>query len=332
MPKIWLRYGLRSSDFGVSNQDISRIAVEQCAWADQQGFDAVQLPEHHGNPDGYNPSPFVLGAAIAARTARMRIHPSAILLPLHDPVRVAEDAVVLDNISDGRLDLTIGLGYMPSEFEMFGISLKDRGRLVEEKLVVLRRALLGEKFDYQGRRVYVTPRPVQQPTPPLYVGGGVIASAKRAALLGDGFLPGKLNAELRQAYLDACRELGKEPGPIIDVVNGPQFIFVTEDPERDWPTIAPYALHEVNSYGKWAVQTGTPMPYQSVADMAALKAQGLYKVVTPEECIALGQKLHQQDSVMIFNAMLAGLPEALSWSSLELFAAKVLPALKALDK
>lgn len=330
MPKIWLRYDIRSPEFGTSNRDLCRIAVEQAAWADQQDFDAVQLPEHHGSPDGYDPSPFLLGAAIAANTSRLRIHPSAVLLPLHDPVRIAEDTAVLDNISGGRVDLTIGLGYVPSEFNMFGVSLKQRGQLADEKLAVLRRALAGERFDYQGRKIYVTPRPVQQPTPPLYVGGSVVASAKRAAAMGDGFLPGALDNALRQAYIDACRELGKAPGPIIDVVNGPQFIFVTEDPERDWPKIAPHAMYEVNAYGKWAAETGTAMPFQSVASVEELKALGLYAVVTPEECIALGKKLHQQDTVMIFNAMLAGLPEALSWSSLELFAAKVLPQLRAL--
>jgi alkanesulfonate monooxygenase SsuD/methylene tetrahydromethanopterin reductase-like flavin-dependent oxidoreductase (luciferase family) len=182
--KIWLRYDLRSPPFGTSHRDLGRVALEQAEWADKRGFEAVQLPEHHGSPDGYNPSPFVLGAAIAGRTSKMRIHPSAVLLPLHDPVRVAEDTAVLDNISGRRVDLTIGLGYIPSEFAMFGVSLNERGRLVEEKLGVLRRALAGERFEYEGRKISVTPRPVQQPTPPLYVGGGVVAAAKRAAKLG----------------------------------------------------------------------------------------------------------------------------------------------------
>lgn len=328
MLKIWLRYDLRSPPFGTSNLDVARIALEQTEWADQQGFEAVQLPEHHGSPDGYDPSPFILGAAIAARTSKMRIHLSAVLLPLHDPVRVAEDTAVLDNISGGRVDLTIGLGYVPSEFAMFGVSLKDRGRLVADKLEVLRRALAGERFEYEGRKVFVTPRPVQQPAPPMYVGGGVPAAARRAAELGDGFMPSKLDDELRQAYIGSCRALGKPAGPIIDVVTGPQFIFVTEDTDAAWARIAPHAFYETNAYGKLATETGASMPFAQVTDLEELKKLGIYRVVTPDECLALGRSLEASNSVMIFNAMLAGLPEELSWSSLELFATKVLPQLR----
>jgi len=326
--KIWLRCDIRSPPFGTSNRDLCRVAVDQAEWADKQGFEAVQLPEHHGSPDGYDPSPFLLGAAIAGRTSKIRIHPSAVLLPLHDPIRVAEDTTVLDNISGGRVDLTIGLGYVPSEFAMFGISLKDRGKLVEEKLVVLRRALSGEKFEYQGRQIYVTPRPVQQPTPPMYVGGGIPATAKRAALLGDGFLPSMMNDDMRNAYINACKELGKPPGPIVDVTSGPQFIYVTEDPDAAWEKIAPHAFYETNAYGKLALETGAAMPFAQVTDLAALKALGIYRVVTPDECVALAKSLEAKGSVMIFNAMLAGLPEKVSWASLELLASKVLPKLR----
>jgi alkanesulfonate monooxygenase SsuD/methylene tetrahydromethanopterin reductase-like flavin-dependent oxidoreductase (luciferase family) len=326
--KIWMRFDIRSPPFGTSNRDLCRVALEQAAWADKQGFEAIQLPEHHGSPDGYDPSPFVLGAAIAARTSKIRIHPSAILLPLHDPVRVAEDASVLDNISAGRLDLTIGLGYVHSEFAMFGVSIKDRAKLVDDKLVALRRALAGDKFEYLGRTIFVTPRPIQQPTPPIYIGGGVLAAARRAAVLGDGFLPQKLDDELRNAYIQACGELGKLPGPIIDVVGAHQFIFVTEDPEAAWEKIAPHALYETNAYNKWACETGVAMPFMPATDLPSLKTGGTYRVVTPEECIAIGKSLEARDSVMIFNPMLSGLPETLSWSSLELFASKVLPKLR----
>jgi alkanesulfonate monooxygenase SsuD/methylene tetrahydromethanopterin reductase-like flavin-dependent oxidoreductase (luciferase family) len=328
MLQIWLRCDIRSPPFGTSNRDLCRVAIDQSAWADRIGFDSIQLPEHHGMPDGYNPSPFILGAAIAARTSRIRIHPSAVLLPLHDPIRIAEDTVVLDNISGGRVDLTIGLGYIQSEFSMFGTSLKDRGRLVDEKMIALRRALAGDKFEYQGRPVRVTPRPVQQPTPPLYVGGGVLASARRAAALGDGFLPSTLNDELVNAYTDACRELGKQPGPIIDVVGGPQFIFVTEDPDAGWAKIERHAMYETNSYAKLLSLGHASAPFKEAENIDELKNLGVYRVVTPDECVALGKSLESQGTVMIMNAMMAGLPEAISWSSLELFATKVLPRLR----
>lgn len=330
MGQIWLRYDIRSPEFGPTNAKLCRVALEQAAWGDKQGLDCVQLPEHHGSPDGYNPSPFVLGSAIAAVTSRIRIHPSAVLLPLLDPIRVAEDVALLDNISDGRVDLTIGLGYVPSEFDMFGVSLKDRAKLVDSKLIALRRALAGERFDYGGRSIYVTPRPVQRPHPRMYVGGAVSASAVRAATLGDGFLPTVMSDELRREYLEVCTRLNKPPGPILDITTGPSFIFVAEDPEAAWARIAPHAMYETNAYGRWGRQTGAVMRFKQVNSLDEVRSLKNYRVITPEECVALGKSLHQSNSLMILTPMLAGLDEDLSWSSLELFARKVLPELRSL--
>ena len=326
--QIWLRYDLRSPPFGTSNRDLCRIVLEQLAWADTRGFDAAQLPEHHGSEDGYDPSPMLFGAAIAARTSNLRIHPSAVLLPLHDPVRVAEDIALLDNISDGRVDVTVGIGYVPSEFVMYGVAMSQRAKLMDSKLAVLRRALAGENFVWEGRQIHVTPRPVQQPHPPIYVGGAVPASARRAAKLGDGFMPTMMTPQLSQTYIDACTELGKAPGPIIDVVSGPQFIHVSEDPEAAWARIAPHALYETNMYFKWLQKTATAGPFEAIADASALRQSGRYRVVTPDECVALVESRWRENAVLMMNPMLAGLDAELAWSSLELFASKVMPRLK----
>lgn len=329
MGEIWLRCDIRSAPFGMPTPWLAQLHLEQAAWADKQGFDAIQLPEHHGSADGYDPSPFVLGAALAARTERMRIHPSAVLLPLLDPVRVAEDAVVLDNISNGRLDLTIGLGYVPAEFAMFGISLADRAKRVEEGLDLLRRTFAGETVDYHGRAITIRPRPATEQGPRIFVGGAVPAAAKRAARFGDGFAPSKVDpVDLIALYKETCRELGKEPGVVFDPATGPQFVYVTEDPDEAWAKIAPFASYETNAYKKWGEATGADMPFQAADGLDALKATGLYKVVTPDECLAIGQSLFERDIVMIFNPTLCGMDEKFSWASLELFAHKVLPRLR----
>lgn len=328
MVQIWLRCDLRSPEFGTPTRDLARIHLEQAAWADRHGFEAVVLGEHHGLADGFNPSPMVLGAAIAARTSQMRIHPSAVLLPLHDPIRLAEDVAVLDNISGGRVDLTIGLGYVKSEFELYGIPLENRGKLVESKFDALKRALRGDKFEYEGRDVYITPRLVQHPHPPFYFGGGVKASARRAAVLGDGFFPTSPDPALSDIYRDTCREMGKEPGPIIDFLTGPQFIYVTEDPEKAWHDIAPHAFYETNSYSKLLAEAGNSAPFRFLETLDDLKNSGLYAVVTPDECVALGESLAASGAIMSFNPTMSGMPEDLSWANLELFASKVLPRLK----
>ncbi len=327
MGEIWLRCDMRSADFGIPTPRLAQLHLEQVAWADKIGIQTIQLPEHHGVPDGYNPSPFVLGAAIAARTEKVRINLFALILPLHDPVRVAEDSVVLDNISNGRLDLTIGLGYVPFEFAMLGVSLKERAKRVEAGIEVLRRSFAGEQFEYEGRPVMVRPLPATRNGPRIFVGGGVPASAQRAARLGDGFAPSHPDpAELVAIYKEACRELGKEPGPVYDL-SGHQFLFVTEDPDAAWHKIAPFAFHETNTYGKWAAQTDAFTPFHTLTDIEALKASGLYKVVTPEECIALANSLFERGLAMTINPTLCGMDEDFSWSSLDLFVRKVLPHL-----
>src|ERR1700712_327757 len=93
-----------------------REATDQIMWAEELGYRSVWLTEHHFVEDGYTPSPLVIAAAIAARTTEMRLSTSLMLLPLHDPVRLAEDAATLSILSGGRFDLRLGIRYRPVQF------------------------------------------------------------------------------------------------------------------------------------------------------------------------------------------------------------------------
>ena len=105
MALFGLRYDLRSAPGSVvAKPALYRAALEQCAWADRLGFAMVTLSEHHGSPDGYLPSPLVMAAAIAARTERLRIMISTLVATLYDPVRLAEDFAVLDNLSNASAE------------------------------------------------------------------------------------------------------------------------------------------------------------------------------------------------------------------------------------
>jgi len=114
LPRILLRYDMRAPAFGAPAAALYAAALEQAAFADAHGFDAVQLSEHHGSEDGYLPAPLVLAAAIAGRTKGIRLEIAALILPLHEPLRVAEDVAVLDLASAGRVELVIGAGYVPA--------------------------------------------------------------------------------------------------------------------------------------------------------------------------------------------------------------------------
>jgi alkanesulfonate monooxygenase SsuD/methylene tetrahydromethanopterin reductase-like flavin-dependent oxidoreductase (luciferase family) len=323
VPKILLRYDMRAPGFGASPAELYAAALEQAAFGDAQGFDAVQLSEHHGTDDGYLPSPLVLAAAIAGRTARIRLEIAALILPLHDPLRVAEDVAVLDLASGGRVELVIGAGYVPGEFAMFDRAIADRPRLVEEGMRALELAWTGEPFEYRGRIVRVTPRPLQRPRPALALGGSSPAAARRAARLADRFLPAV--PSLWKPYRAERERLGLPVPPAGKV--GPLFLHVAEDPDSAWDRIAPHALHEANAYGRWMAETGTAGPYRPLADADALRSSGLYRVVTPDECVALAESLGAHGTLLL-HPLMGGLAPELGWSSLELFAAKVLPRIR----
>jgi alkanesulfonate monooxygenase SsuD/methylene tetrahydromethanopterin reductase-like flavin-dependent oxidoreductase (luciferase family) len=170
MVTIGMRFDLRCPSFASpSHADLYEACLDQCAWADGVGADVVVLSEHHGVDDGFLPAPLTLAAAIVARTKRIRVNVAAALLPLHDPIRFAEQLVVLDLISRGRVSVVAGLGYRPEEFDMAGVRREDRAKLLEESVEVMRRAWTGEPFEWRGRTIRVTPKP--QSPPAVFVGG-----------------------------------------------------------------------------------------------------------------------------------------------------------------
>ena len=320
----WLvHHDLRAPDFGIPRAELYAEALAMTEWADQRGCPRVVISEHHGSPDGYLPSPFVFGAAVAGRTEQIRIMLSALVLTLRDPIATAEDVAVLDVISNGRVELTVVPGYVPGEFAMFGVSFDDRGAIFEEKLAALLAGLSGAAFEYLGRTVTVTPSPVQQPRPFVIVGG---SAPRRAARLGDAYLPAVPDPRLGDAYVAECRRLGKGDG-ILLWPDGPMWVFVTEDPERSWAELAPHAIHEANGYGQWAAAASPgASPFTPVADVEELKASGIYAVVTPEECVALANRLDARAALKL-KPLVAGLDPAIGWRSLELFVDRVVPAL-----
>lgn len=149
-PRLALRYDMRAAPFGCSHDELYLAMLEQVRWADRMGFDSVTFSEHHGSDDGYLPSPVVAAAAAAGVTARISIMISALILPLYDTVRLAEDLAVLDLISGGRLELVIGAGYRAEEYAMHARSFAGRFDAIEEGVDRLRRGWSGEPMIVDG--------------------------------------------------------------------------------------------------------------------------------------------------------------------------------------
>jgi alkanesulfonate monooxygenase SsuD/methylene tetrahydromethanopterin reductase-like flavin-dependent oxidoreductase (luciferase family) len=322
--RLALRFDMRAPDIGVAPAVLYPASVDMCEWGDRLGFETVYLAEHHGADDGYCPAPMIQASAILARTERMRVHFSALIAVLHDPLRLAEDLAVLDLISGGRIEMTLGIGYRPHEYEMFGVERSQRVPLLEEIIRTLDAAWTGEPFEFRGRTVTVRPTPVQKPRPPIYIGGSAEASAYRAARLGDGYQPAAPG--LFEIYQDELRRLGK-PVPEAPRARGPLFLFVTDDPERDWPVVAPHVIYTSSSNFEWAKERGVgSTPYPAVATVEDLKASDKFAVVTPDECVALATSL-PPDAELTFQPLMGALDPAVSWRSLHLFESAVLPRL-----
>jgi len=319
LPNINLRFDMRNPQPGTNKAELYQAAIEMAVWADARGFDTVQFSEHHGSPDGYIPSPIVLASAIAARTKRIKIRFGVILLPLHDPIRLAEDLAVLDIVSNGRLTVAFGAGYAAHEFEMFGVDLKDRVKLIEEGIAAIKSAWTGEPFTYRGRHARVMPTPVQQPRPAIWLGGSSPAAARRAARVADYFYSGE--AALYEAYREECLKLGRDPGPFRDIGTG--FFVVTDYVDREWARMEPYITHEMRSYAEWALAPNVSHPPVEI-DIGALRASGAYPIMTAADGIEYVKARGVHGDVSL-HPLIAGMPPEIGWDQLKRFEAEILP-------
>ena len=327
MPFLTMRHDFRAPIDGSSTlAQIYTAAMEQFRWADEHGFDFGVISEHHGFDDGWMPAPMTAAAAVVGATKRLPILLSAVILPLHDPIRVAEQLVVLDHLSRGRVWTVLGAGYRPEEFSMAGVEIKRRGATLESHIEVMLQAFTGEPFEYEGRTVQVTPRGFTDPHPPILVGGGVEAAARRAARLRLPMMPMNADPELPEFYADEAKQVGFEGGYVMRP-SGPTFIHVTEDPDKTWSEIGPYVLHEAQTYARMQTGGQHSAPMVTAESIDELKAAPQVLVGTPDEILERAGSI-ATGGALTFNPLAGGLPPKLAWESLELFAAEVLPRLR----
>jgi alkanesulfonate monooxygenase SsuD/methylene tetrahydromethanopterin reductase-like flavin-dependent oxidoreductase (luciferase family) len=220
--------------------------LEQTEYAEHLGFDTVWLAEHHGSNYGSMPSGAVMAAAIAQRTKFIRIGMAVAILPFNNPVRVAEEWAMVDVLSHGRLDLGVGRGYQPSEYEMLGLAdrqAESRG-IFQESLDIITGLWTSDRFSYTGRYFEIHdaelhPRPVQQPHPPIYV--AAISPETFALVAEKGYnilVTPTLMAlpELKEFILDAKRRLvahGRPPETIEFPMNWQMHLAQTRQEARE---------------------------------------------------------------------------------------------------
>jgi len=316
-----LRFDFRNPAFaGTSMADRYAAALDMAEWADRLGCLVLTVSEHHGSPDGYLPSPLPVLAAMAARTSTSRLMVAALVAPFYDPLRLAEDLVVLDHLSKGRVDLIVAGGYVRDEFDMYGVPMGERAVRVTETIATLRAAFTGEPFEFRGRTVQVTPAPYAT-GPTLLLGGSSEGAARRAARIADGFIPSV--PEVWEFYRDEVQQLGR-PDPGASPIGETRTVALAEDVEQGWHQMAPYFMHETNAYGGWLAANDGAGPYRPVADIDELRASGQYAVLTPEQFVA--EMKAAPFAFAQFHPLCGGMPIDLAWSSLRLFEQQVMPA------
>src|SRR4051812_27925940 len=264
MPRPPLRFGV-AHDFRCppgspyTLQDVYAQTMEQVATLDRLGLDLVWFSEHHFVEDGYLPSFVPVAAAVAAVTSNVRISTDIALLPFAHPIRLAEDLAVLDQLSGGRMELGVGLGYAVHEFRAFGIPRSRRVSLTEECVDILQLAWSGERFSYSGKRyqfdgVLVTPAPVQPVGPPLWMASTSPASVARAVHYDTHLLPQGPRSVTLDSWRDATRAAGRDPDAYrVGIIRN---VFVTDDRERDWPPLREGERYRMQVYGRFFEEAG----------------------------------------------------------------------------
>lgn len=313
----------------LTNAQLYAEILDQAAFVDSLGYDLIWLTEHHFVDDGYLPSFVPVAGALAARTSHVRISTDVALMPFHHPLRLAEDLAVLDTLSNGRMELGIGMGYAMHEFAAFAQPRSQRVSRTEEAVAILRQAWSNHAVRHNGKRfafdgVEVFPKPVQPSGPPLWMAAQSRAGAERAAAFGVNLLPQGTRAATLDPWRAALRARGEDPAT--RRVGMIRSWLVSDDPARDWAAVKPSEVYRMRKYGQWAVDSGE--------DVAAFqdpeRIPQRWIVGDAAQCIAEISAFIDEYGItdLVTWASPPGMRPSRMNTSLERFAREVMPVLK----
>ncbi|MFF1904868.1 amino acid adenylation domain-containing protein [Kitasatospora sp. NPDC058218] len=301
-----------ASDAGDREPDKYRLLLEGAQWADRHGFAAVWTPERHfGTFGGLYPNPVVTSAALATVTSRIGLRTGSLVLPLHDPIRVAEDWAVVDNISVGRVGLSVASGWQPHDFALAPGNFADRKEIMFRDLEVVRRLWRGETVrtvSGTGEEIEVRtlPRPVQSELPVWVTAAGNPETFRRAGAVGANVLTHLLGqsveelAEAVRVYRTARAEAGHiGSGHVTLMVH----TFVSQDDDVRRTVREPfknYLRESVDLVRPFARARGLELEDFDEGDLDALldhafqryyETSGLFG--TPDGCVAMVDRLSE---------------------------------------
>lgn len=314
--------------------------LEEVLAGEELGFDSVWLEEHHGVKNHYWPSPLVALAGAAARTERILLGTDIIVLPFYHPVRVAEDAAMLDIMSKGRFILGVAIGYKPDEFALYQVPLKMRGARFEEAVQLMKQLWTQEEVTFSGKYYQVDglriePRPLEGSHPPLWLGGWGELSLQRAARYGDAWIPGPtanldklLSAQA--TYRQNLEEAGLDPAVPPTPLTREVVIAKTDEEAREMAR-----RHLLINYrdeyggGKWKHPLIGAEDDAPVDEFEAI-ARDRFLVGSPDTVVEKLQHFVDTFGVdhLICRLYFPGIPHAFIMEELKLLAHEVMPAFK----
>jgi len=318
-----------------------RETLDLIRLAETLGFDSAWVSEHHGAGDGYLPSLLPMLGAFAAATDRIELGTGVVLAPFHDPLRLAEDAATVDVLSNGRLILGLGLGWREEEFRMFHVPLSERVRRTVETIEILRKAWTGERFDHHGKvfdydQVQITPRPAREGGIPIWLGGTAEPAIRRAGRVADGYIrtraSGGVEGMREDAHLaEEAARAAKRDGSRLGFAQL-QNVWPWDRGDA-WEVVREGAAFHLGVYGGWAAGGDVPgTDYISQPpDEEALKR--ITPAGSPEEIARFLRPIVEAFADrpvfhLIVKLHYPGMSFETSAHAVELFAEKVLPALK----
>jgi alkanesulfonate monooxygenase SsuD/methylene tetrahydromethanopterin reductase-like flavin-dependent oxidoreductase (luciferase family) len=340
------------SDFGNVAQDrlLSEV-LEEITYAEELGFESVWLPEHHFAIYGMLGNPLIFAASVAARTRRMKIGTAIMVVPFQHPLRLAEDAAMVDALSGGRLMLGLGRGYQPPEFTGFGLEQSTSRDMFDEGFEIVRRALSGEKFAHQGKfwsfrdPVEIFPKPIQKPHPPFYLAAISPGTYGLAARLGISLLRSPTFTDLESVvarfedYRLSMRAHGHDPDALDQPFLVRTYVAPTDAEARAETRHVVWYYHLLGSLVPGAPALPSPASYEAYPEASRrLSAVGEDEVWergscfgSPERVAAMLKRYLRRTGTnhIALEMRIGGLEHGKVMRSLELFAREVIPEVRA---
>jgi len=332
-------YGMQAPPgCGFTHEQLYREMLEQLEVAEDLGYDSVWLTEHHFLDDGYLPALLACAAGVATRTRRIKIGTGVVLLPLYDPIHIAEEAAVVDLLSSGRLIFGIAPGYRPEEFAGFRTPREKRGARMEEAMNVLIQAWSQERFSFEGKfysytDMKVTPKPVQKPHPPIWIGASIKEGIRRAAKYGVPLLasPRHRLGEMEAHYRLYQEYLGKF-GTQCDLRPVMRDVYVAETTKQAEEEAREHVVYIHREwYGAWSawrpITTDTGKRVENKEEVQFDEVRGRFIIGDPN---TVSREIAEYQKAFGMNYLIArmqfpGLAHEKAIKSMRLFAQEIMP-------